>query len=328
MHGVADDQAGTDGVEHRARTPPRSADPVLVVGAGGFLGRAIAAALVEAGVPVIGLGPEPPAGIPFRRFHAGRREDPALLAAALAGVTRVVDAAGTLRPGSPVASPSAALEQEVRPAVELAERAAASDVRRLIFLSSGGAVYGPAGREPIPETHPAHPTGTYGLAKLRAEHDLAALGDRTGMVVTRLRIANAYGPGQRVRDGQGFVAALVDAARRGAPLGIWGDGSVVRDFIAATDVAHAVRAALAAAAPPEVVNIGSGAGVSLLGLVRTFEAAIGRPVDLELLPSRPVDLPWNVLAIETARRTLGWQPRIALADGLRATWAAATGDAA
>lgn len=296
--------------------------PTLVVGAAGYLGSRIARSLAESGVIVVGLASRLPDEVSFSRFHVGRTELAGLLDEALEGCTNVVFAGGTTRPGSPMRSISAELAAEAGHVIDVAELCAARGVDRFVFLSSGGAVYGPTGAAMIDESHPTEPISSYGLGKLVAEHGLRLVGLRSGMRTISLRIANPYGPGQQVKGGQGFVAALVRAARTGGPIEIWGDGSVVRDFVFVDDVVEAAMRALAADVPSAPINIGSSVGISLLELVDVFERLSGRRVPAVHLPGRGVDVPRVVLDISRARAGLGWTPAHTLEEGLALTIAA------
>jgi UDP-glucose 4-epimerase len=294
----------------------------LVIGAAGYLGRHIARRLAADSVPVVGLASRRPGDIAFNRFHVGRTELAGLLEDALDGCVNVVFAGGTTRPGSPMRTISAELATEAGHVIDIAELCAARGVARFVFLSSGGAVYGRTDAATIDENHPTEPISSYGLGKLVAEQGLRLVGLRSDMRVISLRIANPYGPGQLVRGSQGFVAAVVRAARGEQRLEIWGDGSVVRDFVYVDDVAEAVVLALAADVPSTVINIGSGVGVSLVELLATFERLSGCRMTPVFLAGRGVDVPRVVLDIGRARALLGWSPVHSLEEGLALTIAA------
>jgi UDP-glucose 4-epimerase len=137
-----------------------------------------------------------------------------------------------------------------------------------------------------------------------------------------VRPPNLYGPRQRLDIAQGAVAVFLDHALRGKPIQVWGDGSVVRDYLYVEDAAEALVKAAAFAGEPKVFNIGSGVGTSLKQLIQEIEALLGRPVPVEYTAARTLDVPANVLDASLARRLLGWTPRTSLAEGLRRTHAA------
>jgi UDP-glucose 4-epimerase len=186
-------------------------------------------------------------------------------------------------------------------------------------------VYGTPQRIPISEDHPTDPISSYGITKLTIEKYLKLYRELHGLEYCVLRLANPYGEGQRTDRGQGAVAVFLDRVAGGMPIEIWGDGSVVRDYIYVGDVVEAMTAAAFGDAPSRLYNIGSGQGTSLLELVDAIGAVTGRKPSIDFKPSRPFDVPASVLDISRARRELGWQPRTTLGEGLRRTfeWARA-----
>jgi UDP-glucose 4-epimerase len=141
--------------------------------------------------------------------------------------------------------------------------ARASGVKRIVFSSSGGTVYGPPMTTPIPEDHPTNPSCSYGIVKLAIEKYLALYNNLCGLDYIVLRIANPYGERQRLVGGQGAVAAFLGRALRGEAIEIWGDGSVIRDYIYIGDVCDALIAAATCHSVQGVLSIGSGIGMML-----------------------------------------------------------------
>lgn len=291
----------------------------LVIGVGGFIGRYVARALEAEGHLVVGLGPgsTAPAGVGV--FHSGRSETTSVLATAVRGCDNVVYLGGTSRPAVGMIRVSDEIARESLHVVDIAELCAAEGVRRFLFTSSGGTVYGLTDGRPVAEARLPDPIGTYGLSKLVAEQALRLVGRRTGLEVVSLRVSNPYGPEQQVKGGQGFVAAACRALVSSEPLVIWGDGSTIRDFVYVEDVAEAYAAALRPRTPPGVYNIGSGEGTSLLDLCRRLEAAAAGRLDIDFQTGRSVDIPTIVLSIAKAASDLGWRPKVGLDDGLMRT---------
>jgi UDP-glucose 4-epimerase len=173
---------------------------------------------------------------------------------------------------------------------------------------------------PIRESHPTDPISSYGIHKLAIEKYLHMNHALYGLDYRVLRVANAYGERQRTDKAQGAVAAFLERALRGEPIQIWGDGSVVRDYVYAGDIAHAFLQVVQYQGQERVFNIGSGQGVSLNELVDAIATVIGRRPGVEYTPGRQFDVPINVLDISRAQQHLGWQPRTRLIDGLRRTY--------
>jgi UDP-glucose 4-epimerase len=135
-----------------------------------------------------------------------------------------------------------------------------------------------------------------------------------------LRPANLYGPRQRLDVAQGAATVFLDRALRNEPIQIWGDGSVVRDYVYIQDAVEAFLKALTFEGEPKIFNIGSGVGVSLNQLVGEIQTLLGHPVAVEYAAARNLDVPVNILDSSLARRHLGWSARTSLAEGLRHTY--------
>jgi UDP-glucose 4-epimerase len=134
-----------------------------------------------------------------------------------------------------------------------------------------------------------------------------------------LRIANAFGPGH-TKTTQGIIPNLLKAALTQQPLPVWGDGSVVRDYVYVKDVARAFRMAAAYDGDEMVFNIATGRGHSVLEVADVVRTTTGLPLNLMLEPARPIDVPINILAIARARRELDWYPLFSLERGIAETW--------
>jgi UDP-glucose 4-epimerase len=134
-----------------------------------------------------------------------------------------------------------------------------------------------------------------------------------------VRPANLYGPRQRLDIAQGAVAVFLDRALRDEPIRIWGDGSVVRDYVYVADAVEAIVRAASFEGEPRIFNVGSGVAVTLNQLVDDISRLLGRPVKVERGEARPVDVPANVLDCSLALRHLGWRASTPLVEGLRRT---------
>lgn len=295
----------------------------LVLGGAGFLGLHLCRALAAAGARTAAFGRQAaaPAGLTSDvRWIGGAFEDAGTLAHALAGQDVVFHLIGPRAPAESNRDPAADARASILPALGLLEAAREAGVGRIVFASSGGTVYAPDAQAPIREDAPTEPITAYGVAKLAIEKYLALYRRLHGLDFVALRIANAYGPGQMPGAPQGVVAALLDRAIRGLPGEIWGDGSVVRDFVHAEDVARAfVRAAVYRGAA-RVMNVGSGTGRSIRAVAEdAARIAGGDPAAIVHRPARPADMPVNVLDSALLRRETGWAPRIGWDEGLAAT---------
>lgn len=223
----------------------------------------------------------------------------------------------TTLPKSSNADPVFDVESNVLGTIRLLTHSVQSGIKKVIFISSGGTVYGVPNQVPILETHPTDPVCSYGISKLAIEKYLGLFRKLHGLDYTVLRISNPYGERQRIHGSQGAVAVFLGRVLRGEPIEIWGDGSVVRDYIYIADVVEALMAALNPTRGEHVFNIGSGQGLSLNEVLDHIEIVTGRKTERRYTPSRKFDVPKNVLSIERARHSLRWSPKIRFEDGLR-----------
>ncbi|MBC7620920.1 MAG: GDP-mannose 4,6-dehydratase, partial [Candidatus Saccharibacteria bacterium] len=131
---------------------------------------------------------------------------------------------------------------------------------------------------------------------------------------------------QRVETAQGAVGVFLHKALLGESIDIWGDGSVTRDYIHASDVASAFSKALHYTGPHRVFNISSGAGTSLNALIHMLEQSLGQPIAKRYLPGRPFDVAVSILCNKLARQELGWEPVVSMQEGIERTarWMKAT----
>jgi UDP-glucose 4-epimerase len=294
---------------------------VLVLGGNGFIGSHVVDALLAAGhaVRVLSRRPEafrpPLAGV---TYLAGDLSDQVLLLQALDGVEAVFHLAGSTVPATAEADPVADVQSNLIGTLGLLQAMERAGVRRLVYLSSGGTVYGVPEVTPVPETHLLRPVGSYGIVKVAIEHYLARE-VRSGLLPVVIRASNPYGPRQSGRGIQGFISAAMTALLRGTQVEIWGDGSVVRDYLHVQDLAALCLHGLSATGPV-TVNGGSGRGLSLRAVLAALEQVTGQEIRPTYRPGRAVDVPVSVLDVTRAREVFGWQPRIALEDGLAQTW--------
>lgn len=242
----------------------------------------------------------------------------------LDGIDTVHHYAWSTIPQTANEAPLADLDQNVRPTLLLLEtlrreKLAGGPARRIVFASSGGTVYGRLRQTPVPESHPFAPITAYGVSKTAVELYFGFYREIAGLDCRVARISNPFGAGQDPLRLQGAASAFVFKALANEEITIWGDGSVVRDFIHITDLAEGLSTlALVDAVELEgdpVVNIGSGKGISLSAIVATIAEHLGREVPVDYRPGRPFDIPVSVLDITRAKQYLAWEPRLSFSNG-------------
>ena len=300
----------------------------LIIGGAGFIGCEVTRLLCEAGreVTVLGRRENPDRGLPPScRYVSGNYGDRAFLRALLGAGMEVIDLAYSTVPKTSFEDPVFDLVSNLPASVGLFQEALAAGVGRVLIVSSGGTVYGPAAHLPINENHPTQPVSPYGITKLATDRYAMMFHRNAGLPVLVVRPANAYGAEQRAETGQGFIATAVAAVLAGREIEIFGEEGTIRDYIHVSDVAAGIVAALDCGADGEIYNLGTGTGTSNAGIVKTlahFAEGHEIKVQTKILPPRRFDVEANVLDSTKLRKTSGWVPAVALEDGLRGVWAA------
>lgn len=191
--------------------------------------------------------------------------------------------------------------------------------KKVVFCSSGGTVYGLPIRIPIDESHPTNPICAYGVSKLCAEKYLSFYGYLGALNYCILRVANPFGEWQSPNAGLGFVATVMSKVLSGEQIEIWGDGTTVRDFVYAGDVAEAFARALSHRGSDTTFNVGAGEGKTLLQVVREIEEITSKRARVSMVSRRGFDVPVNVLDIKRAELELGWKPAVSFRQALYKT---------
>ncbi len=294
-----------------------------VFGANGFIGRHVTRHFVEAGYDVTAVGRsfEPDlVRLATRTFQSDLR-DVSAMRAALDSVETVVQLIGTSTPAQGNSRSTEHIENDVLPHVAFLDQCVAAGVRRFVFASSGGTVYGPTSpHELTPESAPTNPISSHGVTKLTVEHFIKLHGHLDGLEYLILRIANPYGPGQVYRRGQGLVPALMDRYRAGMPITIYGDGSAARDYLYISDLVRAVDASVRYDGHPQaVLNVGTGERRTVLEMVRAIEDILDIEFQIGFAPARETDVGSIALDIAQIGHMLGWKPEVSFRTGLSVT---------
>ena len=207
--------------------------------------------------------------------------------------------------------------------VNLLEGAGEGGVKRVVFASSGGVVYGDPEVIPTPETAPKAPISPYGVSKLAGEYYLRALAALRGFEGVAMRYANVFGPRQDPKSEAGVVSIFVSRLLAGQPLTVFGDGRQTRDYVFVKDVARAN--VLASSVPvmhngeldSAAFNIATSRQRSVLDLAAAVGEVMGQKPRLEFAEPRPGELFRSALDVSKAKKVLGWTPEHNFEDGLR-----------
>jgi UDP-glucose 4-epimerase len=296
---------------------------VLILGGCGFIGSALASKLRTEGFEVTLLDPLPPKDPAFReRWIPGRMEDVPPTETILRPGMTVVHLAWTSLPEPSNRDPYGDISSNLLPSLRWLEGCVETGVSRVIFMSSGGTVYGIPRALPIVEEHPTEPICSYGIGKLTVEKYLALFRRLHDLSYVVLRASNVYGPGKDPFGRQGAINVFLGNVARGEPIRIWGEGEVVRDYIHIDDLLALFLRCIDTGIGDElpVFNAGSGEGHSLRDILGRIRAVTGVEPKVEWTPGRKVDVPANVLDIGKVRGRFGWAPGIPLDEGIRGTW--------
>ena len=293
----------------------------IVLGGGGFIGTNLCRRLAASGARVRAFSRHFgfPNAMPGADLRVGDFSDPDALAAAIEGFDLVYHLVHATPPQPANADMAGDVANNVLPSLALFDICRRLRVKRIVFLSSGGTVYGRAATVPTPETAPTEPIAAYGISKLMIEKYLALHEHLNGIDYRVLRVTNPFGPFQGTAKNQGIIAMLVARGLAGESIEIWGDGSAVRDFVYIDDVVDALELAGHDQSEFRAFNIGRGEGHSLREIVRRIQKLLGQELKLVWKDARALDVPVSIVSNRRANEVLGWRPKTALDDGLAKT---------
>ena len=296
---------------------------VLVTGGAGFIGSHVAGMLADSGCEVTvvddlstGHRQNLPAGVAFEHLDIREQTLENLLERlrprAIAHLAAQVDVRAS------VAGPVRDADINVLGTIRLAQAATAVGCEKIVFASTGGAIYGEQEVFPAPEDHPCRPVSPYGVAKLSAEHYLALFERAGGPKAVSLRLANVYGPRQDSRGEVGVVAIFSERMLSGQTAVIFGDGGQTRDYVFVEDVARAFSQAIDITGGG-VFNIGTGVETD----INRLASMVSQACDFEQEPvheaARPGEQRRSCIDPSLAAAELGWEPRVDLRTGLART---------
>ena len=295
---------------------------VLVLGGNGFIGSHLVDALHARGERIRVFDRFPNKYQPQKQgidYRLGEFSDTAELAEALHDIDIVYHLISTSVPSTSNLDPVADIQGNLIATVQLLQQMVRLNVERIVYLSSGGTVYGNPAIDPVPESHPLNPICSYGVVKVAIENYLHMFSDLHGLKPTVLRASNPFGPRQGHVGVQGVIPTFLKRLIDNDPLQIWGDGSVVRDYIFIDDLVTLCLLACDSQAVG-VFNAGSGSGSSLKDIVETIVRASGRHPVVEYLPGRTFDVKKITLDMTKSREMFGWTPGVSIDDGIRQHW--------
>lgn len=296
---------------------------ILTLGGGGFIGGALSEALATEGNEVVALTRNPTKSPHSTIRHVnGTFSTPADFAPLLSDCRTVVHLASNSTPGSSAGRPLQELEHNLRVTLALLEALQSAPHCNLLFVSSGGTLYGDKTIPSATESSKVNPLSYHGAGKAAAEHFISAWAQQFSRSATILRPSNVYGPGQTARQGFGIIPTTFAKIIKNETLEIWGDGNAVRDYLFIDDL---IQLCLAIVNTPmdsgaKILNASSNTGTSLNELLNLIEAVTGTHIRRVQHAKRHVDASHVVIDSSEAHRLFCWAPQTSLADGLKHTW--------
>lgn len=294
---------------------------ILLIGGTGFLGSALARALALAGreVHVLARNAEPGLRVGVN-YHRGALDAAHIVTPLLRTCRTVVHLAASSTPGTPAASLTTEVEQSLLPTARLLDIMASTPPAHLLFISSGGSLYGNPQHLPVGEQHGASPISCHAAGKVSLEAFFTTFAHGCNIPLSILRPSNLYGPGQPLRPDFGIVRTLLEKVRLSEPIEIRGDGSAVRDYLYIDDAVDACRRLIDTPQATGPYNAGSGSGVSIATLVRLCSEATGHAISVHYRAAPNTDVRAIILDSARLAAATGWNPSWSLEDGLRQTW--------
>lgn len=297
---------------------------ILVTGGAGFIGSNVADRFVALGHEVA-IFDNLSSGFrefvnPKAKFYEGDLADAAAVEAAIADFRpEIVDHhAAQIDVRKSVTDPVFDARVNVLGSIGLLQACTKHGVRKVVYASTGGALYGEGRTLPAPEDHPVNPEAPYGASKHTVEHYLYIWKLLHGLDYTVLRYPNVFGPRQNPHGEAGVNAIFIGLMLEGKRPRIFGDGEAVRDYLFVDDVVAANVAALDKGSG-EMLNIGTGIGTSVNDIVRELKSILAFPEDAIYEAPRPGEIQRIYLDASRAKQVLGWQPTVTFRAGLERT---------
>lgn len=295
----------------------------VVIGGNGFIGSHIVDELAKRGESVGA----------FDRFGGGRKAfdadvesivgdflNSADLRGAITNADVVVHCLSTTTPATADSEPILDITTNVAQSVRLFEICAEAGVTRVVYMSSGGTIYGNQAKRTFSENDLPMPTSPYAIGKLAIEGYLRYFLTKFGLDHLVLRISNPYGPRQHPQQRQGVVPIMLRRIASGEPVTVYGDGSMIRDYIYVGDVGRGIARMIGGPTRHRLYNVGSGVGISVNDVLRTIETVVGHSVKVIHQPTPSTFVDHVTLDVQRLHEEFGKFDEVSLEDGIRATW--------
>jgi UDP-glucose 4-epimerase len=258
--------------------------------------------------------------LPDVHYHLGDFGNRGMLADVLRGIDVVFHLISTTVPKTSNSDPAFDVSSNVIETIFLLEQCVKENVKKVIFASSGGAVYGKPLALPVVEDSPTAPESSYGITKLTIEKYMRLFHQLYGLEYGIVRPSNPYGPRQNLFAQQGVIAVFMGKIIRGDPIEIWGDGEALKDYIYISDLIDGMYKAAFQPASARIFNLGSGAGHSLNEIIHILRQVTGKPLNVAYSAPKAHDVAQIYLDVTRAKEQLAWQPSTTLDIGIEKMW--------
>jgi UDP-glucose 4-epimerase len=238
----------------------------------------------------------------------------------LDGIDYVYHLVSTTIPATSNANPTYDVETNLISSLKLFEVCLAKKIKKIIFLSSGGTVYGIPEKVPVTEDQFSNPICSYGIVKRSIEEYLFMFNKLYGMDYNVFRMSNPYGEKQNPHAAQGVIPVFLYKAILKQPIEIWGDGEVVRDYIYIKDAVKVLASSIEVNSDRKIFNLSSGEGRSLNDILNIIKKVMKEDLKVEFREGRKLDVPVNVLDNTRVKEIFNWQPEISLEEGIKNTY--------
>ena len=300
---------------------------IMLLGAGGFIGTNLAIKLYENPDNQIALVDKKDeyfqnlrnAGLDKAEYKINSFEDFDAFQELVRGEDIVYHLVSTTVPTTSNQHISEELTANVIMTSKLLEACVAENVKKVVFISSGGTVYGKENACPLPEETPTYPISSYGIQKVTIEKLLYLYKYLYGLDYRVIRLANPYGPYQRPDGVLGAATTFTYKALKKEQIVVYGDGSVVRDYIYIDDAIRGIINIVDGDNHHRTFNLGSGKGTSIKELLGIIENVVDHELDITYMPGRKVDVPVNYLDISRYEKAYGELNPLPLEEGIRKT---------
>lgn len=295
----------------------------VVLGGNGFIGSYLVDVLLKAGhcVTVFDRGNEKYRNpLENVNYVSGSIDDELLLAKTFANKDILIHCVSTTVPLTSNGDIIYDINSNLITSVNIFKIAVECGIKRIVYLSSGGAVYGTPMQIPIPETHPTNPISSYGITKLAIEKYLQFFSQNYGVEYNIVRPSNPYGPRQNPFGNQGVISIFLGRVLNNQSLDVWGDGKVYKDYIYIEDLVNAIYEASISKTTSQIFNLGSGELVSINDIIHAIKAVTQKEIKVNYLESKKFDVQKVNLDIKKAENLLNFKPKVSIEDGVSKTW--------